>query len=422
MDLNASHSATNLSCTLPHEISDHQIETYSDFSWWLEGFGAVLIGSCGTILNTTSIIVLLGSALRASFFNWLLACLALFDNLFLLNGILEALRNHLGSVPLHDYVFVMFLFPFRSVVLCCSMYMTVILALERYIALVRPTLHQPHQGGPDTFGTYFRCHFMRLIKYVGPVVFLSSVYYLPRWMELQVVETDVCSHSSKRYNCSRQHEVKTTKLRQNNEYVLWYLNISNLIVTAIIPLLSLMYLNFNIYVKFKQYLQRQPSLRPETNASSDMQLKVRKREKDMVQQTMILFVIVILFGLSHVLRIALNIEEFISLEDSNNARANGCDWIKFWTYLASPISHVLLLINSSINFFIYCFFNPSFRDVLVSKTITALDKLSFVKKRNINRNVRSQANLENAQVMLTLATNRSRNTDAIDIEDNIEDV
>ena len=405
---------------MPHEITQLQIDIYSDFSWWLEGFGAVLIGSCGTILNTTSIIVLLGSTLRTSFFNWLLACLALFDNLFLLNGILEAFRNHLGSVPLHDYVFVMFLFPFRSVVLCCSMYMTVILALERYIALVRPTLHQSHQGGSDTFGTYFKCHYMRLIKYVGPVVFISSAYYLPRWMELQVVEIDTCYHKDKTYNCSTQQEVKTTKLRQNNEYVLWYLNISNLIVTAIIPLLSLIYLNFNIYVKFKQYLQRQPSLRPETNAPTGMQLKVRKREKDMVQQTMILFVIVILFGLSHVLRITLNIEEFISLEDSNNARANGCDWIKFWTYLVSPISHVLLLINSSINFFIYCFFNPSFRDILVSKTIIALENIPFINQRNRCRNASKHANLENAQVILTFATISANNVDTIEIEDNIE--
>ena len=137
MDLNATH-ATNSTCMLPYNISQQQLDLYDDISWWVEGFGAVLIGTCGTVFNATSIIVLLGSALRESFFNLLLACLALFDNLFLLNGILEAFRNHLGSVPYHDYVFVAFLFPFRSIVLCCSIYITVMLALERYNALLRP--------------------------------------------------------------------------------------------------------------------------------------------------------------------------------------------------------------------------------------------------------------------------------------------
>ena len=101
----------------------------------------------------------------------------------------------------------------------------------------------------------------------------------------------------------------------------------------------------------------------------------------MVQQTRILFVIVILFVLSHVLRITLNIEEFTSLEDSNKAKDNGCNWMIFWTYLAAPISHILLLINSSINLFIYCSFNQSFRDVLAAWLRTIFKNLTLRRKR-----------------------------------------
>ena len=107
----------------------------------------------------------------------------------------------------------------------------------------------------------------------------------------------------------------------------------------------------------------------------------------MVQQKRILFVIEILFVLSHVLRITLNIEEFITLEDSNKAKDNGCIWIIFWTYLAAPISHILLLINSSVNLFIYCYFNQSFRDVLVSWLRTIFKKLTFRRKVTFRSNV-----------------------------------
>jgi hypothetical protein len=96
------------------------------------------------------------------------------------------------------------------------------------------------------------------------------------------------------------------------------------------------------------------------------QQKMKKREKDMIQQTMILFSVVILFGLFHILRIILNIEEFSSLDDRKMAKENKCQWLQYWTIIASPVSHLLLQINSSINFVIYCYFNKSFRDKLIS--------------------------------------------------------
>ena len=93
----------------------------------------------------------------------------------------------------------------------------------------------------------------------------------------------------------------------------------------------------------------------------------------MVQKTRILFSIVILFGLSHVLRVILNIEEFVTLDNQRRAKEMGCEWLQYWTIIAAPISHLLLQINSSINFFIYCFFNKSFRCELVSWTSVVMN-------------------------------------------------
>ena len=383
-----------LDCMRPYEISPEQWVWYDEYSWWMEGFTSLLIGSSGILLNITTICVLLGSVLGASFFNWLLVFLALFDSLFLLNGILEAFRSHLGKTSFHDYVFVNFLYPFRSVVMCCSMYMTVLLALERYNALARPTCHQSSTSGPgqNTLSSYFKVHWIRLIKYVGPIIALSTIFYIPKYMELHLNKNDKCDNTNDTDNCS-EFVVDLTELRKSNSYVLWYLNVTNLVVTTIIPLLSLAYLNFNVYLKFKQYIHRQPSTMRSKSATSNVQEKFRKREKDMVQQTMILFVIVISFGLSHVLRIVLNIEELKSLDDNKKAQESGCEWLKFWTIIVAPISHLLLQINSGINFFIYCFFNKAFRDVLLSKLCVVFNMCKCKRQINNSRSGNSPARL-----------------------------
>ena len=88
--MNGTFNEQNSSCILPYDISDGQWEFYESFMWWMEGFGTVFVGSMGIAFNSITIVVLLGSELAASFFNWLLVFLAFFDSFFLLNGILEA--------------------------------------------------------------------------------------------------------------------------------------------------------------------------------------------------------------------------------------------------------------------------------------------------------------------------------------------
>ena len=116
MDTNQTIANVSSFCVLPQEITDYQWAFYRDFLWWLEGFGSVVIGIVGIFFNLITILVLLGSELAASFFNWLLVSLAVFDVLMLLNGILEAFRNHIRSSNVHDYIFVTFLYHFSWLV------------------------------------------------------------------------------------------------------------------------------------------------------------------------------------------------------------------------------------------------------------------------------------------------------------------
>ena len=375
-----------ISCDAHTDMSEYKWLFYYVYVWWVEGIGSVFSGVIGILFNIITICVLLGTELSASFFNWLLVCLSLFDAMFLLSGILEAFRSHIGSTNFHNLVFVEFLYPFRGAVMCCSIYTTVMLALERYNALVNPVSHQGAGSKPvsrkkQMLLHHFHQHWCRLLKYIGPIVVLSIAFYIPKRLELKLrKENKTCTDVS---DCGMEYLIELTELRSNNHYNLWYLNVATLLITAAIPLVMLTYLNVNVYLKFKEYIARQPlakSAAAATLTDTHLQRVVKKREKDMVQKTRILFSIVILFILFHVLRVILNIEEFITLENQRIAKEMGCEWLQYWTIIAAPISHLLLQINSSINFFIYCFFNNSFRDELVSWTSAVLN-ICRIKRR-----------------------------------------
>ena len=267
------------------------------------------------------------------------------------------------------------------------------LALERYNALVKPMV--PHhrrdlRSKNHTLKDHISLHWTRLLKYTGPIIVLSTLFFTPKWLELEIENHEVCS-GNKTKSCSYEYEIIVTHLRSNNHYNLWYINIANLVVTAAVPFLSLAYLNLNIYFEFKQYIDRQSLSKAATSSITvhQLQKKFRKREKDLVQQTMILFSIVVLFVLFHTLRIVLNVEEFLTLEKRKRAKETGCEWLQYWTIIAAPLSHLLLQINSSINFVIYCYFNRSFRYELSSllNRVVVYFKKDTIQVENTNLNI-----------------------------------
>ena len=53
---------------------------------------------------------------ESMFFNYLLVCLAIFDNLYLSNGILGAIRKYIiASSYIFDYVFINLIFPTQGI-------------------------------------------------------------------------------------------------------------------------------------------------------------------------------------------------------------------------------------------------------------------------------------------------------------------
>ena len=79
--------------------------------------------------------------------------LAVFDNIFIFCSILEAIRKHFG--PLHDvihvYAFAYFLYQLQSMAIVSSIFTTVVLAVERCLAVAKPIeYHNAIQGFINT--------------------------------------------------------------------------------------------------------------------------------------------------------------------------------------------------------------------------------------------------------------------------------
>ena len=134
-------------------------------SFILNGVVKMILCCLGVVGNAISILLLLSVRMRNSF-NKLLAILAVFDLVYLVTMMMDSLRD----LGLHSYIqtlmFPHFIFPLNSISLMCSIYMTLIVALERYMAVYNPLDYNRRQQD----STAQRYH---IINFVCPLIILA---------------------------------------------------------------------------------------------------------------------------------------------------------------------------------------------------------------------------------------------------------
>ena len=121
-----------------------------------------------------------------------------------------------------------------------------------------------------------------------------------------------------------------------------------------------------------------------------------------IRQTFVLFTIVALFVICHALRVILNVEELTTNLGKSYQQRLEEECVNFWAVVVTPISTILLQINSSSSFFIYCFFDPIYRDLLKSSLLrlplvnniqrAAPSKIIQTFRRNKLHQINSQGN------------------------------
>ena len=134
-------------------------------------------------------------------------------------------------------------------------------------------------------------------SYVIPVVFIAILLNIPKFLEARFEWKNSTLNGTTEYELS----YTITELRDDPNYIQFYINWTRLITTGIIPMTALIYFNFGIFRGIQMTHER-----------------VKKKNKQRASEmnlAAILLCIVFLFLVCHFPRILLNVHEIFMLAD-----------------------------------------------------------------------------------------------------------
>ncbi|XP_040583738.1 FMRFamide receptor-like [Lepeophtheirus salmonis] len=305
----------------------------------LQGVLLNIVGLVGLIGNILSIHILTKPQMKNSI-NCLLVGLASSDFLLIVTSIcmfglasaakIETTFSLFYILKIFPYI-IPYIYPIGMIAQTGSVYLTVCVSFERYIAVCWPLKASS------------LCTHGRAKLYVVSVVMLAFVYNIPRFFEISTIHNTT-------YN---QTELVPTSLRTNPLYVKFYIAWMYVIFMYIIPFVSLAILNFKIY-------------RTVRLANIERRALSNQQKRDFGLATM-LMIIVIVFFLCNILALIVNILEVLGIEISELTHA----------------SNLMVTFNSSVNFFIYSIFGDKFQRVLRS---TVQKKIEILRNKLFQTN------------------------------------
>ena len=162
------------------EFTDMDKYIVSIFRYWTSGVLLCSVGLLGLIMNMMAIFILSSRAANRIFFNKLLISLFIFDCIYLLMEIIDKIRLQFGVVTqIHKLLYPYLLRPLMKVSLTASIFMTVAIAYERYVAIKRPIVHRQSL-------TSRRFRRRNLVKYIFCVIVWSIILNVPIWLESEI--------------------------------------------------------------------------------------------------------------------------------------------------------------------------------------------------------------------------------------------
>ena len=332
-------------------------------SWWVQGLAIIVCGSVGILVSFIAILVLSDKKLSEIFFNKLIIAMTFFDLVYLILSMCDSIRFNFINInycAFPGYVAFLVIYPIRKILMCCSTYMTVVIAYERFSAVTNPINHRN--------SLQFSSLSIKALKYVSIVGLISVFYGIPWFFAFQIKDM------------GDGKACVDAWLRDNQTYIDIYVNLINLIITGIIPFLCLAFFYYKIFIGIKNGMKIKKELVGTQNSTTSStkcliqnpEMKIEEKKSDMVH-SMILIWIVISFLICHIPRIALNIEEMLNENDRKQtvetAKILGlkCSGVQFWELIATDWYSLLLCVNPAMNFFVYCYFSTKFQNVLKYK-------------------------------------------------------
>ena len=263
---------------------------------------------------------------------FLLISLEATDTFFLLTVVVLRVATSLQETPdglLHDSLpyLAKYMFPVALIAMTSTIYMTLLVTLNRYVCVCKP--YKVHDW----------CSVRHARLHVIVVLCFAVIYNIPRFFE-----RDVINESTPGYDVTT---AEVSLLGQNRLYQLVYGNISYFIVMFFVPLLTLVALNYKLIEALRATRRRRQSMQ-------SVEHHVSRSEDDI---TLTLIVVVLVFLVTQTPALVTQLALFYYMSGSSQ----GCG---HWLFYYERVSDLLVVLNSAINFIIYCFCNRRFRQIL----------------------------------------------------------
>lgn len=268
---------------------------------------------------------------------FLLVSLELADTLFLVTvfllRVLTSIHMFTGWFQSLDSIFPYmgsYVFAFALITETGSIYLTVLVTVNRYISVCRP------------YEASDLCSIYHARRHVVIVTAFSIIFNLPRFFEYRVIH--VVTHDNRTVP-----RAELTPFANNIIYQIVYANALYFLVLFLIPLVTLIILNYKLIKALRKTKKKRAQL---ISSSVDSQ----SRSEDDI--TLVLIVVVIVFIISQTPALITQ-SLFSFLHMSKRICPNA-----FFYY--ERISDLMVVANASMNFIIYCFCSTKFRQILVN--------------------------------------------------------
>lgn len=285
----------------------------------------------GIIGNSFTFFVFLRDSKKTSA-TFLFQALSIIDTLLLITVVpvysLLPLVEHTGLYA--DYkrfgygVVLVYVFPCAFLAQTATIWLTVLVAVNRYIAVCLP------------YQAARLCTVSQAKKQLSIVLFLAVLYNIPKFVEARLD-----------FSVDARGVIAVPQYRtigNNSLYFIIYGNLMYTIFLMALPLLCLTILNIRLIRALAQLKKKRAQM-----------LNLRQQQDNNI--TFVLIVVVIVFTVCQTPALANQI-----LWSALARPSRACGGFQFYF---SRISNLLVIFNSSVNFFIYFAFNTRFREILV---------------------------------------------------------
>ena len=161
-------------------FTTQEIDTINQAKYWVGGVSVCAVSFFGIVLNMTAVCVLLSSLSNRNNFNHFIAMLFFIDSVYLILSMLTTLQIRLGLT--HQTLILMFpkfTYPVWSISLTLSIFLTVGIAHERYIAIKYPIIHRQRMRSAK----YRR---ITMMKYMVCVFLCAIIFNVPKFFEIEI--------------------------------------------------------------------------------------------------------------------------------------------------------------------------------------------------------------------------------------------